>query len=106
MEEKKDLRPILLWLVSLALVLLLSSLSTQLWVGKPEKIEEPRALTIQEDMTLAELGEINQLPSPVLKSVFGLTTKENVYGDFIGILKRSFAPAETVTVYFVFPASG
>jgi len=78
MEEKKDLRPILLWLVSLALVLLLSSLSTQLWGGKSEKIEEHRPLTIQEDMTLAEFGEVNQLSNSLLKSVFGLTTKEDL----------------------------
>jgi len=78
MEEKKDLRPILLWLVSLALVLLLSSLSTQLWGGKSEKIEEHRPLTIQEDMTLAEFGGVNQLSNSLLKSVFGLTTKEDL----------------------------
>jgi ATP-dependent Zn protease len=78
MEEKKDLRPILLWLVSLALVLLFSSLSTQLWGGKSEKIEEHRPLTIQEDMTLAEFGEVNQLSNSLLKSVFGLTTKDGL----------------------------
>ena len=78
MEQKKSLRPILLWLVSLALVLLLSSLSTQLWGGKSEKIEEHRPLTIQEDMTLAEFGEVNQLSNSLLKSVFGLTTKEDL----------------------------
>ena len=78
MEEKKDLRPILLWLVSLALVLLFSSLSTQLWGGKSEKIEEHRPLTIQEDMTLAEFGEVNQLSNSLLKSVLGLTTKEDL----------------------------
>ena len=78
MEQKKHFKPILFWLISLALVLLFSWFSTQLWGGKSEKIEEPRALTIQEDMTLAEFGKVNQLPDSVLKSVFGLTTKEDL----------------------------
>jgi len=78
MDHKKSSRPILFWLISLIFVLLFSSLSTRLWGGKPEKIEEPRPLTIQEDMTLAEFGKANQLPSSVLKSVFGLTTKEDL----------------------------
>jgi hypothetical protein len=74
MDYKKSLRPVLFWLISLVFVPLFSSLSAQLWGGKSEKVEEPRALTIQENMTLAEFGEVNQLPSSVLKSVFGLTT--------------------------------
>jgi NAD-dependent dihydropyrimidine dehydrogenase PreA subunit len=78
MEQKKSLRPILFWLISLIFVLLFSSLSTQLWGGKSEKIEEHRPLTIQEDMTLAEFGEVNQLSNSLLKSVFGLTTKEDL----------------------------
>src|SRR4030043_2400338 len=78
MEQNKNLRPILFWLISLIFVLLFSLLSTQLWGGKSEKVEEFRPLTIQEDMTLAEFGEVNQLPSSVLKSVFDLTTKEDL----------------------------
>jgi len=78
MEQKKSLRPILFWSISLVFVLLFSSLSTYLWGGKLEKIEEPRPLTIREDMTLAEFGEINQLSYLVLKSVFRLTTKEDL----------------------------
>ena len=78
MEQKKNLGPFLFWLISLVLVVLFSSLSTQLWGGKSEKIEEPRALTIQEDMTLAEFGEVNQLPNSVLMSVLGLTAEEDL----------------------------
>ena len=78
MNQKRNMKPIFFWLFSLILLLLLSSLSTQLWGGKLEKIEESRVLTIQEDMTLAEFGEVNQLPNSVLKSVFGLATKEDL----------------------------
>jgi hypothetical protein len=48
------------------------------WGEKPEKIPLRQELIFQEEMTLAEFGKTNQLPSTVLKEVFGLVSKEDL----------------------------
>jgi NAD-dependent dihydropyrimidine dehydrogenase PreA subunit len=78
MERDNQFKPVLFWLILMAFVLSLSTLSTRLWGEKPEKIGAPRTFTIQEDMTIAEFGQVNQVPNPVLKKVFSLASKEDL----------------------------
>jgi len=54
MEEKKDLRPILLWLVSWHSFSSSPHFRPNSGEENQKRIEEHRPLTIQEDMTLAE----------------------------------------------------
>lgn len=68
-----------LQLVLLAgLVIVLSHISTGLWGGKPEENPGSRDLVFSDDMTVAELGQRNNLPGPVLKKTFGLETKQDL----------------------------
>lgn len=78
MEADKNYKSIFLWLALMASVLVLSSLSVKLWGEKPEKTKEPQALTILDDMTLEEFGRANQVSNPILKKVFGLTSREDL----------------------------
>jgi hypothetical protein len=55
-----------------------SSISMQLWGGKPEKIPLRQDLALQEGMTLAEFANANQLPNTVLKEAFGLVSREDL----------------------------
>ena len=78
MERDNPFKPVVFWLILMAFVLSLSTLSTRLWGEKPEKTAAPRTFTIQEDMTIAEFGQVNQVPNPVLKKVFSLASKEDL----------------------------
>lgn len=76
MDDK--IRPFVFWFFVMVLVLAFSTLSTRLWGDKAEKISEPRTFAFQQEMTLAELAQANQLPNSVLKEVFHLVSKEDV----------------------------
>jgi polyferredoxin len=62
----------------IAAVVALSFVSTRLWGGKPEKLPEDQPVIVDGSMTVAEFGEKNGLPRPVMKSVFGLQTKADL----------------------------
>jgi hypothetical protein len=65
-------------LCSIGLIMVFSSISMQLWGGKPEKIPLRQDLALQEGMTLAEFANANQLPNTVLKEAFGLVSREDL----------------------------
>jgi polyferredoxin len=56
----------------------LSDLASQWWGGEAESVPERPDLEIHLDMTVAEFGAANNLPSPVLKQVFELTSKDGL----------------------------
>lgn len=58
--------------VLVAAVVTLSVISSRLWGGKPEGPLETETLVIQEDMSVAQYGQRNELPPMLLKEVFGL----------------------------------
>ena len=78
MEQKSKIKIVLSLFVLMALVIVFSSISMRVWGEKPEKIPLRQELVFQEEMTLAEFGKTNQLPSTVLKEVFGLVSKEDL----------------------------
>ena len=55
-----------------------SIISVRLWSGKPEKIDKPVEIVINEDMTISEIGKVNKLENTVLKNAFGLKAKEEM----------------------------
>jgi len=79
MEQKSKLGIVVSFVVLMALVVVLSSISMGLWGAKPEKAAPVRQdLVFQEGMTVADFGKTNQLPNAVLKEVFGLVSKEDL----------------------------
>ena len=79
MERKQKLRPIKLFLGFLILIILFSLVSVKIWGKRLLKEDSFRQeLTFRGEMTVSEFGEINRLPHPLLKKVFGLNCK----GDF------------------------
>ena len=78
MEQKSKIKIVVSLFVLMALVIVFSSISMRVWGEKPEKIPLRQELVFQEEMTLAEFGKTNQLPSTVLKEVFGLVSKEDL----------------------------
>jgi len=66
------------FLIVIAAVVSLSTASVALWGGTAEKVMDIPELTIDQDMTLAQFGQENNLANPVLKSVFGLASKNDL----------------------------
>jgi len=61
--------------ILIAAVVLLSLLSSFLWQGKSEKIDDNIPLIFRDGMTIAEFGKENGLPDEVLKKAFLLQGK-------------------------------
>jgi NAD-dependent dihydropyrimidine dehydrogenase PreA subunit len=73
------MKPILTAIAVIALVVVLSTVSTRLWGDKPETIGSgEKALSLQKDMTVAAFGKANELPNPMLKKIFGLQSKQDL----------------------------
>ncbi|MEW6262726.1 MAG: 4Fe-4S binding protein [Thermodesulfobacteriota bacterium] len=62
----------------IALLVIGSLVSASLWGGKSEKLPEFQTITIQDEMTLAEFGRQNNVPNPILKKVFALTSTDDL----------------------------
>ena len=78
MSLPQSFKTIVLFLLLIALVVILSMISSRLWGGKPETIPEPGELTISEEMTLKDFGQANGLSNPTLKEIFELQTKSDI----------------------------
>ena len=59
-------------------VVILSTISAKMWGGKPETLPEPKQLIIRNEMTLKDFGQVNGLPNPALKEIFGLQQKADL----------------------------
>jgi len=60
------------FVVLVVTVVALSFVSSRLWGGKPEGQLDSRSLVIEEDMSVAQFGQRNELPPMLLKKVFDL----------------------------------
>ena len=78
MSQQSKFAPFALFAALLVFVVLTSLLSVQLWGGKPETLPEITELDMQDTMTIQVFGTANNLPNELLKSVFGLTSKEDL----------------------------
>jgi len=77
--HKKAVKPIVVlkFITLIVVVVLLSLLITSLWQGKPEKKDNATPLVFRDSMTIAEFGNMNNLPGDVLKKAFHLQSKED-----------------------------
>ena len=65
----------ILWIIPLvAFVIVGSLISESLWGGKSEELPEFQSITVEDGMTLAQFAQKNNIPGPILKKVFGLTS--------------------------------
>jgi len=78
MKAESPSKTLILFILIIFLVVGLSFISNQLWNDKPETLPELNELIINEEMTIAEFGQTNNLPNPVLKEVFDLKTKQDL----------------------------
>jgi len=79
MEQSSPVQIITFFLLSLVAVIFLSRYSTQLWGGKPEtSLEVKQDMVVDMQMSVGQFGVENQLPKPVLKKVFGLSSRQDL----------------------------
>jgi polyferredoxin len=78
MNTSGTIKIVLTFVVIIALVVALSSVSNSIWNDKPEKIEVTTELIFTDGMTVAEFGQTNDIPNPTLKELFGLKTKDDL----------------------------
>jgi NAD-dependent dihydropyrimidine dehydrogenase PreA subunit len=60
--------------ILVAAVIGLSYVSSRLWGGPAQERSPDRALVVEETMTVAQFGQRNELPGPLLRKVFDLQT--------------------------------
>ena len=82
MSNPQPFKNIVLFLSLIAVVVILSMISSRLWGGKPETILEPVEWTISEEVTLNDFGKANGLPNPALNEIFELQTKSDLEKKF------------------------
>jgi NAD-dependent dihydropyrimidine dehydrogenase PreA subunit len=73
-----SIKTLALFILLICFVVAGSMISGRIWGGKSETLPEAREWVIREDMTLADFGQANALPNPVLKSIFELQTRADL----------------------------
>ena len=65
-------------MLAVAVVVAGSFVSVRIWAEKPEEIPDTDALVYRESMTVAEFGQENGIPNPVLREVLGLEDRSEL----------------------------
>lgn len=78
MQTSSPAKTILLFLSLIAIVTTLSTISSKLWGGKPEKLPDLSGIVVGQEMTVGEFGQANGLPNPALKKIFGLQDRSDL----------------------------
>lgn len=78
MSERTRFKTISGLVILIAAVIALSAFSNRIWGGKPEKPPESKTLAVTPDMTVAEFGQANDLPNPMLKKIFDLKQRPDL----------------------------
>lgn len=78
MTKSSPAATISMFIALIIAVVMLSTISAKMWGGKPETLPEPKQLTISKEMTLKDFGQVNELPNPALKEIFGLQQKSDL----------------------------
>ena len=63
------------FLLLIILVVEISMISESIWGGTDEELPEPDELILNNEMTVEQFGQVNELPNNALKAIFGLETK-------------------------------
>ena len=93
MKESNGARVAGYWILLIVLVVVLSYGSTRIWSEKKEKAPVTKSLVMEEDMTVQQFGQKNDLPNPALKKVFDLATQAELQkkvGEF-GLSQKELA---------------
>ncbi|MDZ4165009.1 MAG: ferredoxin family protein [Smithellaceae bacterium] len=72
MNKQSPWQTILFFLLLIFTVVVLSVASNDLWGGKSEQLPPQQELIINEGMTIAQFGQVNDLSEPLLKEIFDL----------------------------------
>jgi NAD-dependent dihydropyrimidine dehydrogenase PreA subunit len=78
MTKSSPVATISMFIALIIAVVILSAISAKMWGGKPETLPEPKQLIIRNEMTLKDFGQVNGLPNPALKEIFGLQQKADL----------------------------
>ncbi|MCJ7772518.1 MAG: 4Fe-4S binding protein [Desulfobacterales bacterium] len=78
MSQHSWMKTIFFFIFLIVFVIGLSIFSNQLWSDKPETLPELDELIINEEMTIAEFGQANNLSNPFLKEIFDLQEKKDL----------------------------
>ena len=78
MENNSPLRTAILFTALIIFVVGLSTVSGRIWGAKPEKQQGSGELIIEDNMTVLQFGQVNNLPNPVLKEIFKLQVKSDL----------------------------
>lgn len=86
MGVRRLTKPIIFFLLFIILTILLLFTFVKIW-GEKLLIKDVyrQELVFSEKMTISEFGKVNQLKSPLLKSVFGLTSDEDFQKKLDGL---------------------
>nr|MBC8489792.1 4Fe-4S ferredoxin [Bacteroidota bacterium] len=66
MEKANKIKVIIFFVVIVVSIITFSIISSNIWGGKPEKIQSNQELILNINMTVAEFGQKNQIPDQVL----------------------------------------
>ncbi|HOW54042.1 MAG TPA: 4Fe-4S binding protein [Syntrophorhabdaceae bacterium] len=64
--------------IIIALVVVLSAISSRIWGGKPEQLPIPKKFILEREMTVGGFGQANGLSGQALKEIFGLKTRSDL----------------------------
>ena len=78
MARYSPLKTAVLFVLPIAAVISLSLLSNRIWGGQQEQAGEIKKPIIEQEMTVAQFGRVNDLPNPVLKELFALQSKADL----------------------------
>ena len=78
MAKYSPLKTAVFFVLLIAAVISLSLLSNRIWGGKQEQAREVKKPIIEQEMTVAQFGRVNDLPNPVLKEIFELKSKSDL----------------------------
>lgn len=78
MANDSPIKTVLLFILLTVIVAGLSMMSDRIWSSKSETLPEPKALSLEMEMTVGQFGKANDLPNSVLKEAFDLQTKSDL----------------------------
>jgi len=72
------MKSIIAFLITVALVVVLSIVSTNMIKSKKEFVPDNVAVVVEKGMTVAEFAKANKLENPAMKKIFGLESKQDL----------------------------
>lgn len=77
MDSVKNKKIVVKFISIIFSVIILSLISSMLWISESEKIDQPGKLVISKGMDIASFGEVNKIPKKILQKFFDLRKKDD-----------------------------